>query len=121
MSNADLDLYPDGILKTQAPHFTIEQVKGIASKLYGLTGKLFPLDSERDQNFRINTEDGRQFVIKISNRAENPAVIEMQTQALEHIATVDSELPVAEVLLSHNGLAIEQIQAEDGANHLPAN
>jgi 4-aminobutyrate aminotransferase-like enzyme/Ser/Thr protein kinase RdoA (MazF antagonist) len=117
MPNANHDLYQGDILETQSPSFTIEQVKDIANKLYGLTGKLFPLASERDQNFRITTETGDQFVIKIANSAEDPAIIDMQLKALEHIAIVDPKLPVPGVLFSHNGLAIEQIQAENGANH----
>ncbi len=117
MPNANCDLYQDDILETQSPSFTIEQVKDIANKLYGLTGNLLPLASERDQNFRISTEAGDQFVIKIANSAEDPAIIDMQLKALEHIAIVDPTLPVPEVLVSSNGLAIEQIQAENGANH----
>ena len=100
MPNANCDLYQDDILVTQSPSFTIEQAKDITNKLYGLAGNLFPLDSERDQNFRISTEAGDQFVIKIANSAENPAIIDMQLEALEHIALVDPELPVPKVLSS---------------------
>jgi len=78
MPNANYDLYQDDILETQSPSFTIEQVEDIANKLYGLTGNLLPLASERDQNFRISTEAGDQFVIKIANSAEDPAIIDMQ-------------------------------------------
>ena len=117
MPNGNHDLYQDDLLETQSPGFTIEQVKDIANKRFGLTGNLFPLDSERDQNFHIRTEAGDQFVIKIANSAEDPAVIDMQLKALEHIAIVDPELPVPKVLLSRNGLAIEQIQAENGTKH----
>ena len=117
MPNANYDQYHDDILEIQSPSFTIEQVKNIANQLYGLTGVLFPLASERDQNFRFTTKAGDQFVIKIANSAEDPAIIDMQLKALEHISIVDPELPVPKVLFSHNGLAIEQIQAENGANH----
>ena len=77
------------ILETQSPNFSAEQVKDFADRLYGLTGKISPLESERDQNFRIITETGDQFVIKIANSAENPSVIDMQLKAMEHIANVD--------------------------------
>jgi 4-aminobutyrate aminotransferase-like enzyme/Ser/Thr protein kinase RdoA (MazF antagonist) len=117
MSNVNNDNYQDDILETQSPSFNIEQVKGIANQLYGLSGKLDPLASERDQNFRITTEAGEQFVIKIANSAEDPAIIDMQLKALEHIAIVDPKLPVPEVLFSHNRLAIEQIQGENGTIH----
>ena len=117
MSTANQDLYQGDILKTQSPDFPIEKVNDIANNLYGLTGKLSLLDSERDQNFRITTETGDQYVIKIANSAEDPAIIDMQIKALDHIAMVDPELPVPKVLLSRNGLTIEQIQADNGTKH----
>ena len=117
MPDANHDLYQDHLLETPSPGFTIAQVKDIAKERFGLTGSLFPLASERDQNFHIRTEAGDQFVIKIANSAEDPAVIDMQLKALEHIAIVDPELPVPKVLLSRNGLVIEQIQAENGTKH----
>jgi 4-aminobutyrate aminotransferase-like enzyme/Ser/Thr protein kinase RdoA (MazF antagonist) len=117
MPNVNDDLVQDGILVTPSPSFTIEQVGDIATRLYGLTGRLAPLASERDQNLRISTEAGPQYVIKIANSAEDPAIIDMQLKALEHIALVDPTLPVPGVLLSRGGRAIERVQAENGANH----
>ncbi len=117
MPNANQDHYLIDLLETKSPNFSIEQVNEIASKIFGLTGNLFPLDSERDQNFRINSENGDHFVIKIANSVEDPAIIDMQLKALEHIEKVDPKLPVPKVLLSRNGLAIGQIQAERGKSH----
>jgi 4-aminobutyrate aminotransferase-like enzyme/Ser/Thr protein kinase RdoA (MazF antagonist) len=105
------------ILETQSPNLTNNEVKKLAKDLFGLSGKLFPLDSERDLNFRIDTITGEQYVIKIANSAEDQAVIDMQIKGLEHIKKVDPELPVPRVLYSRNGLAIEQIQTEDGTKH----
>lgn len=107
----------DDILVTPPPSFTIEQVADQANKLYGLSGILTSLDSERDQNFRIESKDGNKFVIKIANRAEDPAIIDMQVKALEHIILVNPLLPVPRIMLSQNGLAIEQIQSENGVEH----
>ena len=109
--------YQDDILETQAPTFSNAQVKALAKKRFGLSGELSPLDSERDQNFRIKVETGDQYVIKIANSAENPAIIDMQIKALEHIAITDPGLPVPKVLLSQNGLAIEQVPGENGTKH----
>lgn len=113
MANAN----QDDILENQSPNFSDSQVKDFANMLYGLTGSLSPLDSERDQNFRILTEAGDQYVIKIANSAEDSGIIDMQLKALEHINNVDSELPVPKVLPSRSGIPIEQIQAEDGTKH----
>jgi 4-aminobutyrate aminotransferase-like enzyme/Ser/Thr protein kinase RdoA (MazF antagonist) len=111
------ELIFDDVLETPSPSFTVEQVADYVNKQYGLTGKLSSLDSERDQNFRIETKEGDRFVIKIANSAEAPAIIDMQLKALKHITLVDPTLPVPRILLSRNGLAIEQIQSEVGIEH----
>ena len=117
MSDAKHDFNQAGILGTQPPGFSTGKVLEIAKTLYGLTGSIAPLDSERDQNFLISSQAGDQFVIKISNSAMDPAVLKMQAEALEHIAKVDPELPVPRVIFSRNGLALEQIQVDGGLTH----
>ena len=79
----------DDLLETPSPSFSSEQVREFVERHYGLSGTLVPLASERDQNFRVGTEIGDQFVIKIANSAEDPAIIDMQLKALEHIALVE--------------------------------
>jgi 4-aminobutyrate aminotransferase-like enzyme/Ser/Thr protein kinase RdoA (MazF antagonist) len=116
MSDANGNNKP-GILGTQPPFFSPEEALEIARDLYGLSGIISSLDSERDQNFRIDTSSGDQFVIKIANSAMDPAVLMMQVEALAHIAMVDPELPVPRVLYSRNKSALEWIQANDGRSH----
>ena len=99
MSQKDRDSSLDRLLKTQSPNFTIAEIETIANQRYWLTGKLTSLNSERDLNFRIDTTDGDQFVIKVANSAENPAIIAMQIAALEHISIVDPELPVPKAFM----------------------
>jgi 4-aminobutyrate aminotransferase-like enzyme/Ser/Thr protein kinase RdoA (MazF antagonist) len=118
MPNGYQESHQGDVLTTPAPEFSPQHVKDIANQLYGLTGTLSPLDSERDLNFRFDTDTGDQYVIKIANTAEDPAVIDMQIKALEHIGVVDPGLPVPEVLYSRNGGAIETIQAENGTTHV---
>ena len=43
------------------------------------------LVSERDQNFRLRTADGRRLVLKIANSAEDPVVTDFQIRALQHM------------------------------------
>ena len=106
------------ILQTQPPRFSAEEVSGIAQDLFGLGGMVSPLDSERDQNFRLDAPGGKQYVIKIANSAVDPAILDMQVQALAHIANVDPDLPIPKVLVSRNKKAIEQVQDKDGRTHL---
>jgi 4-aminobutyrate aminotransferase-like enzyme/Ser/Thr protein kinase RdoA (MazF antagonist) len=111
------DFTPDKLLETPAPRFSVEEVTGIAEKLYSLSGKLSALGSERDQNFHLVTSAGDQYVIKISNSAEDQDIIDLQVKALEHITQVSPELPVPKVLLSRSGNPIEEISARDGRSH----
>ncbi|NOR90678.1 MAG: aminotransferase class III-fold pyridoxal phosphate-dependent enzyme [Anaerolineales bacterium] len=107
-----------GILDTQPPCFTNGEVLEFARDLYGLGGTISQLDSERDQNFRIDTPNGDQFVIKIANSATDPAILMIQVEALAHIAMVDPELPVPRVLYSRNKSALERIRDDDGRSHI---
>jgi 4-aminobutyrate aminotransferase-like enzyme/Ser/Thr protein kinase RdoA (MazF antagonist) len=106
-----------GILETRPPHFSTEEVSKLARDIYGLDGAISPLDSERDQNFRIETPSEGQFTIKIANSAMDPAILLMQLEALAHIASVDPRLPVPRVRYSRNNAALERVQAEDGRSH----
>ena len=105
MPNTNQNTYLYDLLETPSPSFTMDQVKNFVYQNYGLTGELSPLASERDQNFRVRTQSGNQFVIKIANSTENPAIIDMQIKALGHIVSVNPGLPVPGVLLSRSASA----------------
>jgi 4-aminobutyrate aminotransferase-like enzyme/Ser/Thr protein kinase RdoA (MazF antagonist) len=78
------------VLETTPPRFTPEEVAAIAAELFGLRGEGRDLGSERDQTFMVG--DG---VLKISNTGEDPAILDLEAKALEHIERVDPELPIA--------------------------
>ena len=52
MPDAHDDNYLSNLLETQSPNFTAKEVKEFANKLYGLMGKLSPLESERGLSAR---------------------------------------------------------------------
>jgi len=111
------NLNQDKLLKTPSPSFSVDKVNEIANELYGISGTLSQLGSERDQNFHLVTGTGDQFLIKIANSSEDPAIIDMQLKAMEYISKVDPDLPVPKVLLSKSGSTIEEVEAEDGRKH----
>jgi 4-aminobutyrate aminotransferase-like enzyme/Ser/Thr protein kinase RdoA (MazF antagonist) len=83
------------VLAAPPPSFSTTDAERIARRVFGIEGgAATPLDSERDQNFRIRVTDGLGYVLKISNPAEDPAVVDMQTQTLRHVARTDPSLPV---------------------------
>ena len=84
----------ENVLEAPPPRFTADEIAVIAAELFGLHGVASDLGSERDQTFLIDdgTEGG---VLKISNLGEDPAVLDLETEAILHISRVDPELPVA--------------------------
>lgn len=83
----------------------------IALERYGLTARAEALTGERDENFRLSTARGDQYVLKIANAAEDAAVTDLQIAALLHVERADPTLPCPRVLRARNGNA--QIQIED--------
>ena len=58
---------PLNALAVPALQFSAAEALQTLQAEYGLQGKLLPLVSERDQNFRLTTTDAEQFVFKIAN------------------------------------------------------
>lgn len=75
----------------------------VAAEHYGLEVTAHRLDSERDQNFRLTAPDGRDYVLKIANPAEERAMTNLQTGALLHLAAADPGLPIPRILPAQNG------------------
>jgi Ser/Thr protein kinase RdoA (MazF antagonist) len=102
------------VLEAQAPAFTIQEAESIARQAFDIKASAHPLDSERDQNFHLRSEDDSDWVLKIANPAENPALLDMQTQALLHIADVDPSLPIPLVKVTPDGAWFHEIDGPDG-------
>jgi Ser/Thr protein kinase RdoA (MazF antagonist) len=103
-----------GALDAKAPAFSTAEAEEIAQRVFGVAASAHPLDSERDQNFRLCSGDGRDWVLKIANPAEDPAVLDLQTEALLHIARVDPDLAVPHVKTTLDGSHSHTIEGPDG-------
>ncbi len=97
-----------------APAVAADTAHAFVQKTFGLTGDLYPLASERDQNFRLSTDDGETFVLKISNAGESPTVLDFQVKALEHIARQAPHLPVPHIVRGADGEALQRLDTPDG-------
>ena len=67
------------------PSFSDAEAGGLAVELYGLSGSIKQLTSERDQNFLIELESGEQFVLKIAAEAEQRETLEFQNAVMAHL------------------------------------
>jgi 4-aminobutyrate aminotransferase-like enzyme/Ser/Thr protein kinase RdoA (MazF antagonist) len=95
-----------------------DELRDIAASRYGLQGDFQPLDSERDQNFLVETADGKRYVLKVANKDEGADVIEFHAAALQHIARTDPELPVPRVIRDINGLSFQTSRFANGDDHI---
>ncbi|NEU96116.1 phosphotransferase [Bradyrhizobium uaiense] len=91
------------------------QAQTLVREYYGLSADIRRLDSERDQNFRLRTQDGREYVLKIANPTEDRAVTNLQTEALRHIAVSDPLLPIPRIISARNGTVELEIGFDDGS------
>ena len=89
-------------LKTPPPALSPADAEEVARAAFGVDGVASPLDSERDQNFKITAGESSS-LLKVSNRADDLAVLEMQTEAALHIAGHDPSLPVMQPLPTSDG------------------
>ena len=102
-------------LSTSVPNLSPEAVTALVRRLYGIDGSAEPLAGERDQNCRIQTADGRRYVVKISNPSEPPSVVDFQIAALDHIAQASPHQPVPRVVRTLEGHAYGTTALEGGA------
>ena len=86
------------VLEAEPPRFTADEAGQLADRLFGVAGTAVALGSERDQAFLIDDGRGGGGVLKISNSGEDPAVLDLETEAIMHVARVDPSLPVARPL-----------------------
>ncbi|XSC47733.1 phosphotransferase [Bradyrhizobium sp. RDT10] len=94
------------------------QAQKLAAEHYGLISAVHRLDSERDQNFRLRSLSGREYVLKIANPAEDRAVTNLQTEALLHLAAADPGLPVPRIFPARNGMTELDVAFDDGSTRV---
>jgi hydroxylysine kinase len=102
------------LLAAPAPQLPCDEAERIAGEHFGVSGTATPLASERDQNFRIVTPEGRSFVLKIANPLEDREATDFQTRALLRIAASDPQIPVPRVIITKVGATQATIDLAGG-------
>jgi Ser/Thr protein kinase RdoA (MazF antagonist) len=105
---------PASVMEAKAPAFATADAERIAKEGFGVVGEAECLRSERDQNFHLRTQEGREWLLKISNPAEDPSVVDFQTRALLHIARVDPDLAVPHLVTTPDGSPTHDVDGPDG-------
>ena len=103
------------MLTTTAPALSGDRAAALVLQYFGIRATAHPLVGERDQNFRLDADDGQHFTLKISNHAERETVVDFQNRALSHIAGTDPALPVPRVVPGLDGRL--HYRFENAGNH----
>ena len=101
-----------------APPLTPADACRIARELYGLEADARSLPGEYDDNFRLDSPDGRSFVLKVMHPARENSFVDMQCHALKHLAERVPRLALPRVLPALGGQLFSRYQLEDGSSRL---
>jgi 4-aminobutyrate aminotransferase-like enzyme/Ser/Thr protein kinase RdoA (MazF antagonist) len=100
------------VLGTPAPVIDPGRIAVLVAEGWGLpAGAVRPLASERDATILL---DGR-YVLKVSNPAEDPDVVDMENAAMSHAVRVAADLPLPSVVPTVSGASVARISDEAGA------
>lgn len=112
---------PLDVIACEPPSFSAAEAERLAADHYGLDATATTLVSERDQNFRLDTDDRRRFVLKITNVVEDALVTDFQIAALRYIEKYRERhtfpLSVPQIVPSLDGRLRITTTAANGAEH----
>lgn len=94
------------------PTLSLQQATDLVEQLYGMSvTKITNLPSYLDQNFRLEGQDGKRYVLKIMNveDSKNSSLLEMQTLAMSFLK--QHGLPAQTVIPTSTGklMSMEEI------------
>ena len=104
------------VIKHHAPAFSAQGAESFVSQLYGLKASARLLPGEHDQNFYLRTAAGQEFVLKIAHAQEQWAILDLQNQALAHLAIHAPSLLLPRVCSTADG---KQIATVVGTDQIP--
>src|SRR6202047_1089420 len=96
----------------------VEEAASLARGLYGLDLTAKSLPGEYDDNFHLTAVDGAQFVLKVMHPARERAFIDLQCQALQHLAKHAEDVVLPRVVPTRSGELQTQVKTADGTERL---
>src|SRR6266852_3236164 len=107
------------LLEARVPQPVTEaEAVRLARTLYGLEATARALPGEYDDNFHLTSADGHAFVLKVMHPAREHSFIDLQCQALRHLAQRAPQLPLPRVTPNRSGELFTSIAAADGSTRL---
>ncbi len=99
------------MLAAAPPALPAAAVARAVDEQFGLCGEYTPLVSERDQNFRLCSHDGRRYVVKIANPEDAANVGGFQVDLLDHLRGATA-VAVPRVVTTVAGCAVASIGSD---------
>jgi 4-aminobutyrate aminotransferase-like enzyme/Ser/Thr protein kinase RdoA (MazF antagonist) len=96
----------------------VEEAVRLARDLYGLDVTAKSLPGEYDDNFHLIAADGAQFVLKVMHPARERSFIDLQCQALQHLAKHAEGIVLPRVVPTQGGALQTEIKTADGTKRL---
>src|SRR6202790_726087 len=96
----------------------VEEAARLARDLYGLDVTAKSLPGEYDDNFHLIAADGAQFVLKVMHPARERSFIDLQCQALQHLAKHAQTVVLPRVVPTRSGELQTQVKTADGTKRL---
>jgi 4-aminobutyrate aminotransferase-like enzyme/Ser/Thr protein kinase RdoA (MazF antagonist) len=90
----------------------------VAREIFSLEVSAKALPGEYDDNFHLKSVDGREFVLKFMHPAREQSFVEMQCQALQHLAQQAPHLALPRVFPAPGGNAFATAALADGTERL---
>jgi 4-aminobutyrate aminotransferase-like enzyme/Ser/Thr protein kinase RdoA (MazF antagonist) len=107
------------LLEERVAHPTSEaEAVRIARELYSLDASARALPGEYDDNFQLTATDGCSYVLKVMHPARERSFLDLQCQALRHLAQRAPHLALPRVKPNRNGELLASIAAADGSPRL---
>ncbi len=104
--------------KSRVPTLSADDARRLLRDRFGKDARVEALPSYSDQNFQVICDTGEQYLLKIANAGESLQVLQMQSQALKHLAETDGSLRIPQPLPDVDGELITEIEGVAGCRHL---
>jgi hydroxylysine kinase len=104
----------DEVLTSVALAPSTNEIAEFVHRHYGMVGEVMKLTSERDDNYRITAADGSQFLFKLAHSAEDPAVVDLQTKAFEHIRAAAPSISMQQLVPTRGAALKTSLTTIDG-------
>lgn len=108
---------PAALFGFDPPDLGPDEPLRIAAEHWGLTGTTTRLRGERSHNTRIDDGDGAAWTLQVQSASEDPAVIDLQTRAMHHLASSAPDVPTPRVVPTIDGSLHARVEI-DGRVHL---